>query len=45
MRKEPDMECITPSNPQGLKHGYGIDQGESLTIQQTLDILKTSSQL
>merc|ERR1711936_1342598 len=23
MRKEPDMECITPSNPQGLSHVYG----------------------
>ena len=45
MRKEPDMECVTPSNPQGLKHGYGIDAGESMTIQQTLDILKTSPQL
>ena len=45
MRKEPEMECVTPSNPQGLKHGYGIDAGESMTIQQTLDILRTSNKL
>ena len=42
MRKEPDMECVTPSNPQGLKHGYGIETGESMTIQQTLKVLDTS---
>ena len=40
MRKEPDMECVTPSNPQGLNHGYGINFGESLTIQEILQVLK-----
>ena len=42
LRKEPDMECVTPSNPQGMYHGYGINSGESLTIQQTLNVLKNS---
>ena len=40
IRKEPDMECVTPSNPQGLNHGYGIKMGESLTMQRLLEILK-----
>ena len=40
MRKEPDMECVTPSNPQGLNHGYGIQIGESLTIEKILQIVK-----
>ena len=36
IRKEPDMECVTPSNPQGLSHGYGVPPGESLTIHDVL---------
>ena len=40
MRKEPDMECVTPSNPQGLHHGYGIKMGESLTIKRLLEVLR-----
>ena len=40
VRKEPDMECTTPSNPQGLTHGYGLSVGESLTIK---DVLKNQS--
>ena len=36
MRKEPHIECVTPSNPQGLSHGYGILPGESLTVQDLL---------
>ena len=33
LRKEPFMDCVTPSNPQGLSHGYGIQTGQSLTIK------------
>jgi len=33
MRKDPSNECITPSNPQGLALGYGIQLGECLTMQ------------
>ena len=36
LRKEPDMECVTPSNPDGLLTGYKIAPGETLSIQQTL---------
>ncbi|OAD61214.1 DNA polymerase subunit gamma-1, mitochondrial [Eufriesea mexicana] len=32
LRKEPDNDCITPSNPHGLKNGYEIPPGESLDI-------------
>ena len=28
LRKEVTMDCKTPSNPQGLKEGLGIDYGE-----------------
>lgn len=27
LRKEPDLEFITPSNPNGLTKGYGIPKG------------------
>lgn len=27
LRKEVDMDCITPSNPDGLKKGHNIDEG------------------
>ena len=37
MRKEPFAKCVTPSNPSGLEHGYGVPVGECLTID---DILK-----
>ena len=37
IRKEPDMECVTPSNPQGLQHGYGIPPGESLSIKNLIE--------
>jgi DNA polymerase gamma 1 len=40
LRKETSMDCITPSNPSGLKDGYGIPPGESLDINQI--IRKTS---
>ena len=37
MRKEPKDECITPSNPEGLLKTYGIQQGESVTIEDLLN--------
>ena len=40
LRKEPSMECITPSNKLGLSKGHGILAGESLDIEQVLMKLK-----
>lgn len=37
LRKESNLSCATPSNPHGLDKGYGIPDGESLTI---FDVLK-----
>ncbi|KAM8715192.1 hypothetical protein ACLKA7_002267 [Drosophila subpalustris] len=37
LRKECTMDCVTPSNPHGLKIGYGIAPGQSLTIQEAID--------
>ena len=34
LRKEVNLDCKTPSNPLGLKLGYGIPFGESLDIFQ-----------
>jgi len=31
------MDCQTPSNPHGLKIGYGIPPGQSLSIQEAID--------
>uniref|UniRef100_A0A182QTQ9 DNA polymerase subunit gamma-1 n=1 Tax=Anopheles farauti TaxID=69004 RepID=A0A182QTQ9_9DIPT len=36
LRKEARHDCRTPSNPHGLHDGYGIPDGESLDIYQTL---------
>lgn len=36
LRKESSMDCKTPSNPHGLKAGYGISPGESLSIYETI---------
>lgn len=36
LRKDPLDDNKTPSNPYGLKKGYGIPSGESLTIDQCL---------
>ncbi|XP_050076357.1 DNA polymerase subunit gamma-1, mitochondrial [Anopheles maculipalpis] len=36
LRKEAQHDCRTPSNPHGLRIGYGIPDGESLDIYQTL---------
>nr|SVE84086.1 EOG090X00SQ [Daphnia pulex] len=37
LRKESNMDCQTPSNPYGLKQGYGIDFGCSYDIYQILE--------
>ncbi|XP_074600661.1 DNA polymerase gamma, catalytic subunit tam isoform X2 [Brevipalpus obovatus] len=36
-RKEVYLDCKTPSNPHGLKMGYGIERGESMDINQLLN--------
>uniref|UniRef100_A0A182MJ10 Uncharacterized protein n=1 Tax=Anopheles culicifacies TaxID=139723 RepID=A0A182MJ10_9DIPT len=36
LRKEAKHDCRTPSNPHGLRIGYGIPDGESLDIFETL---------
>ncbi|XP_038218981.1 DNA polymerase subunit gamma-1, mitochondrial [Zerene cesonia] len=40
LRKESNLSCMTPSNPHGLENGYGIPNGESLTIFDVLDKCK-----
>ncbi|XP_068140415.1 DNA polymerase subunit gamma-1, mitochondrial isoform X1 [Drosophila tropicalis] len=37
LRKECSMDCQTPSNPHGLRIGYGIQPGESLTIAKAIE--------
>lgn len=36
LRKEVDMDCRSPSNPNGLNASYGIGPGESLDVEQIL---------
>lgn len=38
LRKEVNMDCKTPSNPHGLRKGYGIPFGESLDIYRLLKV-------
>uniref|UniRef100_A0A8C8VDS2 DNA polymerase subunit gamma-1 n=1 Tax=Pelusios castaneus TaxID=367368 RepID=A0A8C8VDS2_9SAUR len=42
LRKEVTMDCVTPSNPSGLKRRYGIPPGEALDIYQLIKITKGS---
>ncbi|XP_074533361.1 DNA polymerase subunit gamma-1 [Halichoeres trimaculatus] len=42
LRKEVNMDCVTPSNPTGLERRYGLPQGEALDIYQIIDITKGS---
>lgn len=42
LRKEPHMECKSPSNPHGLSKGYNIPLGESLNIQESIEKAKGS---
>ncbi|XP_055389575.1 DNA polymerase subunit gamma-1, mitochondrial [Condylostylus longicornis] len=37
LRKESNADCKTPSNPHGLKDGYGIPKGESLDIYKAIE--------
>uniref|UniRef100_A0A914VI25 Mitochondrial DNA polymerase catalytic subunit n=1 Tax=Plectus sambesii TaxID=2011161 RepID=A0A914VI25_9BILA len=39
LRKEVDMESITPSNPQGMTKGYGIPAGEALSLDEIAQII------
>ncbi|GAB1600553.1 DNA polymerase subunit gamma-1-like isoform X2 [Argonauta hians] len=43
LRKEVNLDCVTPSNPFGLETGYNIPFGESLDIYSILE--KTNSSL
>ncbi|XP_050738206.1 DNA polymerase subunit gamma-1-like isoform X1 [Eriocheir sinensis] len=36
LRKEPHMDCVTPSNPQGLMKGYSIKPGLTLDIHEII---------
>jgi DNA polymerase gamma 1 len=38
LRKEVNMDCKTPSNPHGLRKGYGVPFGESLDIYKLLKV-------
>ncbi|KPJ19301.1 DNA polymerase subunit gamma-1, mitochondrial [Papilio machaon] len=40
LRKECNLSCTTPSNPHGLEKGYGIPNGESLTIFDAIEKCK-----
>ncbi|EDW27333.1 GL21087 [Drosophila persimilis] len=37
LRKECTMDCQTPSNPHGLRIGYGIQPGQSLSVTEAID--------
>ncbi|XP_060579033.1 DNA polymerase subunit gamma-1-like [Ruditapes philippinarum] len=37
LRKEVNLDCVTPSNPHGLEKGYDIPQGTALDIHQILE--------
>ncbi|XP_053741086.1 DNA polymerase subunit gamma-1 [Synchiropus splendidus] len=42
LRKEVNMDCVTPSNPAGLERRFGLAPGEALDIYQIMDITKGS---
>jgi len=37
LRKECTMDCKTPSNPHGLRIGYGIQPGQSLSVAESIE--------
>ncbi|KAH8283554.1 hypothetical protein KR018_005578 [Drosophila ironensis] len=37
LRKECTMDCKTPSNPHGLRIGYGIQPGQSLSVSEAIE--------
>ncbi|XP_045133360.1 DNA polymerase subunit gamma-1-like isoform X3 [Portunus trituberculatus] len=43
LRKEPHLDCVTPSNPQGLIKGYNIKPGTTLDMNAIMD--KTNGEL
>ncbi|KAI1280932.1 DNA polymerase subunit gamma-1 [Halotydeus destructor] len=45
LRKEVDMNCVTPSNRSGLEEGYGVQKGESLNIFQLIEKLSNHEKL
>lgn len=38
LRKEPNLDFINPSNPNGLSKGYGIKKGECFDIYEIVEI-------
>ncbi|KAL7402189.1 hypothetical protein ABVT39_011070 [Epinephelus coioides] len=42
LRKEVNMDCVTPSNPTGLERRYGLPPGEALDVYQIINITKGS---
>ena len=40
LRKEPHLDCVTPSNPQGLMKGYNIKPGVTLDVNAIMDKTK-----
>lgn len=39
LRKEVTDDCVTPSNPTGLKNNYQIPQGEALSMTDLMNVL------
>jgi len=37
LRKEPDLDFVSPSNPNGLFKGYGIPKGECLDVYKIIE--------
>ncbi|KAK2834378.1 hypothetical protein Q7C36_015079 [Tachysurus vachellii] len=42
LRKEVNMDCVTPSNPTGLERRFGLAQGEALDVYQIIEVTKGS---
>uniref|UniRef100_A0A665VII3 DNA polymerase subunit gamma-1 n=1 Tax=Echeneis naucrates TaxID=173247 RepID=A0A665VII3_ECHNA len=42
LRKEVNMDCVTPSNPTGMERKYGLPPGEALDINEIINITKGS---
>ncbi|XP_071545514.1 DNA polymerase subunit gamma-1-like isoform X2 [Panulirus ornatus] len=38
LRKEPHLDCVTPSNPEGLMKGYGMPPGSTFDIKKILEV-------
>ena len=44
MRKDPKSECVTPSNPRGLTQGHGIPKGETVSVEETMELFQAHPQ-